>query len=377
MNKKLMYAVIAFAIIAFLAYQYEFLGNLILSILTLLSPFVIGVGIAFVLNIPMSLMEDTFLKKVTKKQAKRLMSFTFTLLLALAIIAGMILLVVPELINTFSTIIELLPTSVEETQSILSDIAKPFSSTLSDQILAIEIDVVALEEEILQFITTFIPNHLNQGIDVFGKVINVVTNILIGFVFAIYLLFSKETLIRQLKKFVNAYMSKRVAHHIHKIYHLCVRTFKSFFTGQFLEAMILGTLFFVSMSILSLPYALLISLVIAVFALIPVFGAVFGCGVGILLIVVVDPMQAVVFTVLFLILQQIEGNLIYPKVVGNSIGLPSIWVFVAVILGASLMGILGMILFIPLSSVLYTLLREDVGSRLHDKSSQKVQEEIT
>ena len=145
------------------------------------------------------------------------------------------------------------------------------------------------------------------------------------------------------------------------------RTFSSFITGQCLEAVILGVMFFVSMSLLKFPYALLVGILVAFTALIPVFGAFIGCVVGAFLILMVNPMQAIGFIALFLVLQQVEGNLIYPHVVGNSVGLPSIWVLAAVTVGGSLMGIMGMLVFIPLASVVYALIREWVYRRLEQR----------
>ena len=148
---------------------------------------------------------------------------------------------------------------------------------------------------------------------------------------------------------------------------LTSKTFSSFLAGQCVEALILGTMFFVVMSIINMPYALLVGVLIAFTALIPIFGAFIGCFVGAFLILMVDPLQALIFVIMFLVLQQIEGNFIYPKVVGSSVGLPSIWVLAAVTIGGSLMGVVGMLIFIPIVSVIYTLFRSSVYKRLRKK----------
>ncbi len=194
-------------------------------------------------------------------------------------------------------------------------------------------------------------------------VINGVMTFFIGFVFAIYILIQKETLGRQCIKVMNAFFPKKVVDKIYNVCSLSHKTFSKFITGQCLEALILGMMFFVSMTIFRLPYALLVGVLIAFTALIPMIGAFIGCAVGAFLILMVNPMQAVFFIILFLVLQQIEGNLIYPHVVGNSVGLPSMWVLFAVTVGGKLMGIVGMLVFIPLMSVLYTLFRELVNKR--------------
>ena len=186
-------------------------------------------------------------------------------------------------------------------------------------------------------------------------------------VFSVYILLQKEKLGAQCKKLLYAFLPQERAGQALSIAALSSRTFASFLSGQCLEAVILGCLFFIAMSVLRFPYALMISVLVGFTALIPLFGAFIGCAVGAFMILIIDPMRALWFVILFLVLQQIEGNLIYPKVVGGSVGLPSIWVLVAVTIGGSTMGIAGMLLFIPLCSVLYALLRRTVYERLQKK----------
>ena len=196
------------------------------------------------------------------------------------------------------------------------------------------------------------------------------TNFSIAFIFSIYILLQKETLSRQFKKLMYAYFPEQWVNEWIRVIRLTDQTFSRFLAGQCTEAVILGAMFFVAMSLVKLPYALLIGVLIAFTALIPVFGAFIGLAVGIFLMLTVNPLQAVWFTILFFVLQQVEGNLIYPHVVGNSVGLPSIWVLAAVSIGGSMMGIVGMLVFIPLCSVLYALLREDVNRRLKCKAKE-------
>ena len=191
-----------------------------------------------------------------------------------------------------------------------------------------------------------------------------VFNFFMGFIFALYLLFDKEHLGVQARRVLYAWLPVERADRVVYVTALTERTFSRFLTGQCLEAIILGMMFFVSMSLIGLPYAMLVAMLVAVTALIPMFGAFIGCFVGAFLILVVDPMQALWFVVLFLVLQQIEGNLIYPRVVGSSIGLPAMWVMVAVTVGGSTMGILGMLLMVPAASVIYALSRENTARRL-------------
>ena len=226
-------------------------------------------------------------------------------------------------------------------------------------------------DSIIQTAIDFLKNGagsvLNSTFTVARTVISYLVNFFIGFVFACYILLQKEKLSRQIKKVLYAFLPEKAVQKTLDVASLSYRTFSSFVTGQCLEAVILGTMFFVVMSIFQFPYALLIGVVIAFTALIPIFGAFIGCVIGAFLILVVNPMKALMFIILFLVLQQIEGNLIYPHVVGGSVGLPSIWVLLAVTVGGSLMGVLGMLIFIPLFSVLYALFREFVYKRLKER----------
>ena len=211
-------------------------------------------------------------------------------------------------------------------------------------------------------------NMVESTINTAKSIISAVSTFFIAFSFSIYVLVQKEKLGIQAKKVLFAFVRKGRAEAALEVISLTYRTFSSFLTGQCFEAIILGTMFAVTMAVLRLPYALLIGIVIEFTALIPIFGAFIGCVVGAFLIFMVNPLQALIFVILFLVLQQIEGNLIYPHVVGNSVGLPSIWVLAAVSIGGSLMGIKGMLIFIPVVSVMYALFREIVYLKLKQKN---------
>lgn len=219
---------------------------------------------------------------------------------------------------------------------------------------------------------------MNTTMSAVGSLVSGFATFFIAFSFACYVLFQKEKLHVQIRKIFFAFIPKQKATMFLDICSLTYRTFANFLTGQCVEAVILGSMFVITLSILKMPYALLIGVLIAFTALIPVFGAFIGCVMGCFLIFMVSAKQAILFIIVFLILQQIEGNLIYPHVVGGSVGLPSIWVLAAVTIGGNLMGIVGMLVFIPLVSVLYTIFREFVYSRLkkrHIKSVTKTKVE--
>ena len=225
-------------------------------------------------------------------------------------------------------------------------------------------------------IVTKIANALGSGIgSVVSSTVSVATNVfgivfdvVIAFVFSVYLLMQKEILAEQGNRLICAYLPQNICEQIRKVLGILHKNFSKFISSQCLEAVILGVMFVLTMTILRLPYALLVGSLIAVTALIPIVGAFIGCFVGAFLILVENPISALMFIVLFLVVQQLEGNLIYPKVVGNSVGLPAIWVLVAVSVGGSLFGVIGMLVFIPITSTVYSLLREDVNERNSKKT---------
>ena len=214
-------------------------------------------------------------------------------------------------------------------------------------------------------------NFLSSTVTVAGSIIGEVMNFLIGFIFAIYILGQKEVLCNQGKRVLSAFCSRKVEAYVLKVFSIANRNFSNFISGQCTEAVILGFMFIIAMTIFRMPYALLVGVLIAFTALIPIVGAFIGCFVGAFLILVNNPIQAVWFVILFLVLQQLEGNLIYPKVVGNKVGLPSIWVLMAVSVGGSLFGVTGMLFFIPLVSTFYMLLRDAVNERNAKKQTRE------
>ena len=215
----------------------------------------------------------------------------------------------------------------------------------------------------LDFLQNGVGSVVTSTVSVASTIIGVAVNVVVALIFSIYVLSQKERLGDQGRRILKAYMPEKINAQVLRVLELLSSNFSSFISGQCLEAVILGTMFVITLTVFRIPYALLIGVLIAFTALIPIVGAFIGCVVGAFLILVDSPMKALIFVIIFLVLQQIEGNLIYPHVVGNSVGLPSMWVLVAVTLGGSLMGIAGMLLFIPLVSTAYTLLRDDVNGR--------------
>lgn len=338
-------------------------------VISLIFPFLLGGAIAFVLNVPMRQIEEKLLGKMKNKKMikfRRVLACIITIILLIGVIVLAMFVVIPELASTIKNIVRQVPTV---TQNTLTELKKMFSAypQIKGYLDTIQIDWSSISESLWGFMQSGAWKMINSGIGVVSNAVSGVTSFFIAIVFSVYVLFRKEKLGEQGKQVLYAILPVKSAEKVIHITNLSNTIFSNFLSGQCLEAIILGLMFVVSMTIFRLPYAVLVGVLIAITALIPIVGAFLGCAIGALLIVMVSPMQALIFLIMFFVLQQIEGNLIYPHVVGNSVGLPSIWVLAAVSLGGKLCGVFGMLLFIPLCSVLYTLFREFVKKRLQEK----------
>lgn len=380
--KKLL-GLIAFAILLYVGLQNTKMVSAALRyVVGLIAPFLIGGCIAFILNVPMRFFETKVFAAIKPGPIKgvgklrRILSLLLTLTVVLGVIVFVVFMVAPELYQSFTAIgremtqfTNRVPQMLEEARERLPMFAEEIDK-ISDDLLNID------WKEIGQMATDFLQNSnfLSSTVSIATSVVSGVANTIIGIVFAIYILLQKENLGRQFRRLFYAQFPEAGVDRFLEVCNLTSVSFNSFLSGQCLEAVILGLMFFISMSVLKMEYALVVAVLIGVTSLIPIFGAFIGCIVGAFLILIANPIQALWFIILFLVLQQIEGNVIYPRVVGGSVGLPSIWVLVAVTLGASLAGVLGILFAIPIVSVIYTLLREHVRSRLRarDIAEEKI-----
>lgn len=344
------------------------------SIFGVLSPFIAGAGIAFVLNVPMRAIEGQ-LKGIKKDPLRRLVAILLTMLAVLLIVALVFLLLIPQVIETVQTLIPQL-------QDFFLEIGLSINKFLTDNPELMEwlqantdfkgFDWAGLVQKAISLLTSSVSTIASKAFSAIGNIFSVVANSVIAIVFAIYCLFQKETLARQGRKLLYAYAPERISDNVIRILRLANVTFSRFLSGQCVEVCILGCLFAIAMAIFRMPYIPLVSVLVAVTAFIPIVGAFVGCFCGAFFILVNDPLQAVWFVIMFLIIQQIENNLIYPRVVGTSIGLSGMWVLLAVAVGGALLGVAGMFLMIPFASVIYTLLQEYTNKRLADKSLDEV-----
>lgn len=343
----------------------------------IVSPLFVGAAVAFILNVPMSFLERKLFHRSGGKPAgkgkkglpptlARVLSLLLTFALLAVVILLLVLVVAPQLVVSIKSLGGYAAAAVTRLAAWAEEQFAAYPQ-ITDWLENLSIDWGGLAKSLWDFLTAGVGSVVSTTISATMQVFSAVSGGFISLIFAIYLLLQKEKLGLQCRKALYALAPKNGADQVVRVCSLSHRVFSSFITGQCVEAVILGTMFFISMTLLRIPYALLVGCLVAVTALIPIVGAFIGCIVGAFLLLMVSPMQAVIFVILFLVLQQVEGNLIYPHVVGSSVGLPSIWVLAAVSIGGSLMGVIGMLLSIPLASVAYTLFREFVYKRLKEK----------
>jgi predicted PurR-regulated permease PerM len=355
------------ALILMLIYSQE-LFAMLCRFFEIVRPFLIGGIIAFVLNIPMKAIEEKLFARWQGRAAQKLkrpLSILLSVLLIVSLLSVTLGMVFPQLAQSIAEIGRKIPAFMKNLVSELEKLSAR-NEILEDQLQRLQLTEINWDnvtDNILHFLKNGTGDVLNSTFNVAGNLVSGVAGMAVAFVFAIYILALKEKLANQAQRILTAYFSDSVVSQVQKISSLLYRNFSKFITGQCLEALILGTMFVVCMSIFHFPYPLVIGLLIAMASLIPIVGSIMGCIIGTFLILMESPLKAFWFVVLFLVLQQIEGNLIYPRVVGNSVGLPPIWVLVAISVGSSLFGIPGILLFIPLMSTFYTLLKEDVNRR--------------
>lgn len=356
--------------------KFDLLWETLVLIWEILQPFVVGGMMAFVANLPMTFFEKKVLGKLGKKRkhapAEGYVSSLrrgFSILLAYLVVVLLITLVsaavIPQLIATVAVIAEKAPAFFQnallQIQRLLEN--NPKLLAYINEFDLQKLDWNSIMDSVVNFLKNGMGNMLSSTFTVASGIVSGTVNGFIALVFSVYILAQKEKLGEQFKRVLRAYTSQRINDGVLHVCTLLYRNFSNFIIGQCTEAVILGLMFIVSMTIFRFDYAVMIGVLIAFTALIPIVGAFVGCFVGAFVMLVDDPVKAIWFVVLFIVLQQIEGNLIYPHVVGNSVGLPSIWVLAAVTIGGSLMGIFGMLVFIPLLSTVYMLLRENVNRR--------------
>lgn len=357
-------------VLAYVFMNLSTVGGFISGITGIIKPFLIAICIAFVLNLPMKFFENKVLDYLFKNiknekvnNVKRPLAILLTFVTIIGLIIGLVTFVIPQLIESGSTLVKNIPGYLSSLEGLMEEY---MGST--DVFNDIWNEVMAMWQDILQIVGQVTGTVLSQVLDITMGVTSTIVNFFMGMLVAIYILLSKEKLSLQSKKVIYAFIEENKADKVMKVAKISHYKFSKFVSGQVIEAFILGFLCFIGMSIFKMPYALLISTIVGVTALIPIFGALIGTVPGMFIIFMVDPMQALYFLILIVVIQQLEGNLIYPMVVGNSIGLSAIWVLFAITVGGSTFGIIGILIGIPLFGVIYTVFSIVVNKRLKNKN---------
>ena len=369
MMRKLFLLVACSIVFAWLVLDTGRASALFSRIWSMISPFVIGAGIAFVFNVPMRAIERP-LESIRKESVRRGFSLILTIAALTLVITFVVELLVPQIRLTVDSLSQQIPAFVEKTSAslvVLMEENPDLKAWVLEMLNLQSIEWSAFLKQTLTIIGESLSSVMGSAFNVIGNLTGAIINAVISIVFAIYCLCRKEILARQGRRILYSLLPEKLADDIIRVFRLTNITFSNFISGQCLEALILGCLFAVVMAILKMPYIPLVSVIIAVTALIPVVGAFVGCVLGAFFILVNNPVQALTFVAVFLVIQQLENNLIYPRVVGTSIGLPGMWVLVAVTIGGELMGVGGMFLMIPLAAVAYSLAREFTDKRLAER----------
>lgn len=347
----------------------KIIGGWLGNIYTVFSPFILGFVLAYILNIPTMKMEKLLKAAIPDKYEDdykgliRVVSIILSLLLLIGIFVIIAFLLIPELIENIELLMKNIPGLIDKIEV--------FTIDLLDKYPEVQLEIknaFSQTGNVTKIVSSVLNYMLNGAIGFVSDIVSGFVTIFTGLIFAIYMLAQKESLIDKIKKMVMAYLDKKKYKKLFEIGRLANKTFTSFISGQCVEAVILGVIIFVVSLLCGFPYALLIAVLTAITALIPIFGAFIALGVGALLIAITNPIQAVIFIGVFLVIQQIEGNFIYPKVVGKSVGLSPLFTLLAITVGGNMFGVVGMLVGLPLASVVYALIKESVSDKLRDKN---------
>ena len=371
MQEKNPYGLLAFAIVLiWTLWNYSASLHLLGGLYHMLLPFIIGACMAFIVNVLMTKLEvywRRYLKHSVVSRFERPVCLLLSLVLIIGFLAFFVLTIVPELHASMKLLVKMLPPALAKLDAYLQQKAQELAFS-PDELAFVQ----AQAKEIYHTLLNYLQNNkrllLEQTVSATASLLEVLTNCVIGFVAAVYCLLEKHRLVRNFKRVLFAFCSKERAAYVLHVLQTSEQIFRGFVSGQLVVALLLGVMYFVSMTLFGFPYATVISLMVAVLSLIPILGTFISALIGCFLILVAAPEKIWYFIILYFVLQRVEGDLLYPKIVGKAVGLSELWVLAAVTIGASLGGIAGMIICVPLFSVLYALLAEKVKRLLEEKN---------
>lgn len=346
------YTVLLIAVV----WNYQTIIANIQHILQLVKPFLYGFVIAYLIYLPMQKIDQVLPKSINR--GRRFLSATFAIIAIILLLSFLIYIVVPQVIDSAKLFAQTLPQNMELLQTHLNSFLNQYEIT-DVWLEKFQLYEAQLQQSILTILSTFIPSIFNLGKSITATVANVV----MGIVIAIYLIASKQKLCMQCDQIGMAFLPKKLHLYLKHILQLAHQVFSSFISGQLLEAIIIGVLCAIGATFLKIPYVPIVSVIIGLTNIIPIFGPIIGTAICGFLIFFISPVKAILFIIFGICLQQFESNLIYPKVVGSSVGLSGLWTLFAITIGGGLFGLNGMILGLPMFAILYTLLKEEVIRR--------------
>lgn len=362
-TKQIMFLIIFAALMLWIVFNYKMFIDLVGFIIGLLTPLIVGMIIAFVINVPMKKLEEKVFKIKKRKHKKliRAISLILSILLIFGIIVLILFLVIPEFIEALINLSEGIPKSYKFIDALIGKIKVAYPE-LGGYLKNIDVNSIAKESvngagALVSLIIAFISDVISKLVVFF-----------IGFIISIYILADKEKLGVQIRKTLTAFFGKEVSKNITNIARISNNTFTNFLTGQCLDSCLIGFLLFIILSVMKLPYALILGVLFAITALIPYVGAFITLAIGVVLIGVTNPMGALWYVIVFLVLQQFDDNFTHPRIVGGSVGLPALWAILAVLIGGSIFGFMGMVISIPLASILYSLFKNLVNEKIEEKN---------
>lgn len=373
-NMKKIALLIAFAIVVYSALKnLNRVPDVLNAAWNIFEPILLGFALAFVLNVLVHQLETRLFAWPNRRftgvwlKIRRPLSVFLSVVLVLGVIALILFIVVPELVRTITSLTNQIPASLDKLQAALNRFGQDHPA-VGKYFAGVQIDWSSISQMLAQNGQKIAGSFVNSTVAITTNVFHAAITTVLSFVIALNILMQKEKLESQVKRVLYAYLPARVTRPFLRLCSMSSRAFSNYIAGTCTEACILATLCFIGMNIFRFPYALLVSTVVAFMALIPIIGSFLSTVIGALLILIVSPVQAIWYVVFFNVLQQLEGNLIFPHVVGSRVGLPGLWVLIAITIGGNLFGIPGMLISIPLGSVLYTLLRENMNKRIGKKN---------
>ncbi|MFD1318439.1 AI-2E family transporter [Loigolactobacillus zhaoyuanensis] len=346
------------------------------NLIGIILPLILGGALAYVLNLLCRRLEKWYFPRTQKRwlqKSRRPVVIVAALVIILAVIFGVLQLVIPKFTTALGDFFSSLPVVATKITNWLKDTDQ--MPLITQQLESLKIDWSSIQSKVMQYFTSGVSGVFGSAFKLFGNITKGIVNFFLAVTFAIYILASKERLAGNVQRVSQAFVPQKILSKTRYVLHVANQMFSSFIIGQVTEAFVLGTLCVLGMLLFRFPYAVPIGAFIGIMALIPIFGAWIGAAVGFLLIVVDAPLKAVLFIVFILVLQQLENNLIYPRVVGTSIGLPGIWVLAAITIGSGVAGVLGMLLGVPIAATIYQLLRNATNDRLPKKKAKKIAQE--